>query len=188
VTAKDPNMRRDSIRPQSLLQDDGVSALVTTPVPGAATIWLAQSQSQTAAVFSTGTAVARWNYVMPNDYKQFSKGFKAYAYIVDSGSATTVAFKMDIAVQHFGYLTSTAYVCAGPTVNITVQGLSKRWPSRMSRVLLPMPLPLTYTASVEDIKPGDQLNFQLTRVGGVTGNISISHIEIERDFKPQVGD
>jgi hypothetical protein len=155
VTAKDPNMRRDSIRPQSLLQDDGVSALVTTPVPGAATIWLAQSQSQTAAVFSTGTAVARWNYVMPNDYKQFSKGFKAYAYIVDSGSATTVAFKMDIAVQHFGYLTSTAYVCAGPTVNI---------------------------------KPGDQLNFQLTRVGGVTGNISISHIEIERDFKPQVGD
>ncbi len=184
--ALNQNMAHEYISPRRFVQDDGVTIGGTSALPGATSFWYAQFMSQTVAVISTGTAAVRWDYVMPSDYKQWSKGFKAYAYIYDTASSTTVAFTMNIYGQHFNQLTSTAWAMTGTAKNITTQGLSKRWPSMMSRVLLNTPGQLTTAAGVNNVKPGDLLNFELVRTAGTSGNIYIGAIEIERDYLPQV--
>ena len=169
------------IYPQAFLQADGFTEPGQAALAGAATIWLAQSQSQTAAVFSTGTSEARVNFVVPNDYE---KGLRAWAYATHSTVTNTVTLRVDAAVIKLNALTSTSTVFVGTTTNVQVDrfnGYSMLYDSRMSRFSLPIkPVLLTYTAHVS---PGSLVNLEIERTAGTDGNLSIYAIEIEYNAK-----
>lgn len=163
--------------PNSFLQADGITAPGTTALAGDPTIWLAQvatgaGTSTTAAVFSTGTAQARLQFVVPTDYQQNAA---LWVYALHSSVTNTVTLQADVARNSIGSLTSTASVFQGTATNVQTQFTGRMNNARLSRVWVPLSTSaITYGA----LKPGDVVNILLTR-GGTNGNLNVFAAEFE---------
>lgn len=151
---------------------DGVTRPVTTPVPGSSDVWLAQTQSYTAAVFATNTASARIQLTVPADYM---RNGSLWLYAYNSTLTNTVQIRADVAKISFGALTSTSTVYNGVTTNVQTQFTGALWNARYSRVWIPLSGTVkTYGV----IKPGDLLNINIVR-SGASGNLSVFAAEFE---------
>lgn len=165
------------IQPQAMLQADGITAPGTTALAGATTIWLAQvatgaGTSTTAAVFSTGSAQARLQLVVPQDYM---RGASLWLYAMHSNVTNTATFQADVARTSIGVLTSTASTLVGTATNVQTEFTGRMRSAQMNRVWIPL------EATVGNpgvLKPGDVVNILLTR-GGTSGNTNVFAAEFE---------
>ena len=145
-----------------------------TAADGVGDVTLAQSQSQTAAVLSTGTAAVRFAWMCPND---FDGQLRVFAYGTHSTITNTVTMKVDTRVHRMNGLTSSATVYLGTDTNVQTQNAYSFLASRMSRFLLPTaPFLLTSTAG---IKAGDLVNFHVQKTGGTDGATSVYAFEVQ---------
>ena len=177
-----------------LKQNDGVTAALTSSAPGSASIYLAQQLSQTCAIFSTGTAIARFVVLIPNDYKS---NLRLYGIMNPSTTGdTTTAFCTNVQVQRLNALTSTALTATymGVTLNVqsgaftgsdpltlTTQASYLMQDSRYSLVYLPISATVLGPGP-SGFKPGDTLNFQIVKAGGTTTATALLGVDLEYNY------
>ena len=194
-------------RPQDLTQDDGVTVLGATPLPGAANSWLAQSMSQTVAVLSTGAAKVRLGMTIPWNYKG---GLRLYALMGAQTIGDNVTITASIMGQSFNKTTLTAgtysytpptggaYAIPGAATSI----LAGRYASDnplwdtpvcvVSRVQMPLAVAASYYSNANPllvagiIRSGDVLNFSIARATAGVDNVYIYGLEVQYDFKPDI--
>lgn len=163
-----------------IMANDGVvkASAVTTPLPGAAAPWVAQSASMTAAVLSTGSAKARVQFVIPND---FDRSLKLYAYASTTAAAQAITMTINVKRQAFG-ASSSATASAKVYLGTATSMLTGSWPglgeanTKVVRALLPAP-------TCADCKAGDLINVDIRRSGGVTTDLYIYAIEAQYKAK-----
>lgn len=172
VSTLDGSKGRVIVVPHDFLQDNGISAPLTNTAAGGTDIWLAQTTSYTAAVFSTGTADARIQLTVPGDYM---RGGSLWLYALNSTLTNTVQVRADVAKVSLGALTSTSSVYVGVTTNVQTQFTGRMNDARYSRVWIP----LSGTVGTGGtLKPGDLLNILVVR-SGTSGNLSVFGAEFE---------
>ena len=159
--------------------NDGVvlASAVTTPLPGAAAPWLAQSMSFTAAVMSTGSAKCRIQFVLPNDYQRF---LSLYAYASTTATPQTLTMTLNLKRQAFGASSSATYTAkvllgTATSMLLTYPGLQGA-STKMVRAKLPLP-------TCNDCKAGDLINVDVQRSGGTTTDLYIYRFEAQYDAK-----
>lgn len=176
----DASLGRDYIYPNAIFNNDGVTlaSAVTTPVPGGAGLWVAQSLSQTTFVLSTGTAGARWSYGIRGD---FAKGVNApnmnvWAYCSTTATATAFTVTLNVARRSMNNLYpqgQTVYL--GSATSITNQLTNSSITAKVLRVKLPL-------SSSARFQTGDQLNFDLQSTSLV--NLNVYRLEMEYLVNP----
>lgn len=160
------------VQAPAFLQTDGITAPPTVADPGGTTVYLAVSQSQTAAVFSTGSASARVIITVPANYMS---GGTLFLHATHSSATNTVTVQADIARISMGALTSTANVYVGPATNVSTELISPLQSARFSRVFIPLS---NTVGTFGVLKPGDQLNILIARTG-TSGDMSAYVAEFE---------
>ena len=194
-------------RPQDLTQDDGVTVLGATPLPGATSSWLAQSVSQTVAVLSTGAAKVRLGMTVPWNYKG---SLRLYALMSARTIGDNVTITASIMGQSFNHTTLTAgtysytappggaYAIPGAATSVLAGNYAcdnPLWDTPVcvvSRVQLPLAVAASYYSNANPllvagiINAGDTLNFSITRATGGTDNVYIYGLEVQYDFKQDI--
>lgn len=178
----DASLGRDYTYPNAIFATDGVTlaSAVTTPVPGSAAPWIAQSISQTAFVMGTNTASVRWTYGIRGD---FAKGVNApnmnvWAYCSTTSTANAITMTLNVSRRSMNNLYpqgETVYL--GTATSVTNQLTNSSITAKVLRIKLPMP-------STARFQVGDQLNFDLSRSGGATSDLYIYRIENEYLVNP----
>ena len=160
------------VHAKQFLQADGFTAPALVADPGGITVYMAFANSQTAAVFTTGSAQARVVMTVPADYQ---RNGALWVYATNSSLTNTVALQADIARISFGALTSTGNVYVGVSTNVQTQFTGPLLGARFSRVWVP----LSNTVGTQGtLKPGDLLNILLSRTG-TSGDLSVYAAEFE---------
>lgn len=167
------NNARVNIGPAEVFANDGVvkAESVTTPLPGAAAPWVAQSMSMTAAVMSTGSAKARIQFVLPNDYE---RGLSLYAYA--STTSTPQTFTLTLNLKRQAFNASSSATASAKVLLGTATSMTETWPglqgaeTKVVRAKLPLPV-------CSDCKAGDIVNVDIQRSGGTTSNLYIYNFE-----------
>jgi hypothetical protein len=182
IAAFDPNWARDYIYPQDVFATDGVvlASAVTTPLPGAAAPWVAQSLSRTAFVLSTGSAKARFSYGVQGD---FAKGVNApnmnvWAYASTTATAVAITVTLNVTRNSMNNLLPAGQlVYPGTATSVTSALTGSGTAGKVIRFKLPL-------SSSARFQYGDHLSFDLQRTGGVTTDLNIYRIEVEYLKKP----
>jgi hypothetical protein len=176
--------------PENMYQANNAAVITgsLTPLPGDTTVWVASSLNQNAAVFSTGTAVARVKFTVPMDYSNVNGGLRLFAHgVISTIGVTTTAFCANVFTAGMNKLTSTAGSYLGVTFNVktgefissgaislTTQTGERLLDARFSRFLIPI------SGTVAQIlHPGDTGTIELVRAAGATGNVSVNKVELQ---------
>lgn len=181
IAIKNPSLVREYIGVGNLRKSDGITAPGTSV--DTAAVYLIQAVSNTCAVLGTATAKTRFQFVVPNDYKNFMK-FYAYGYL-DTGGVTTCAITVDLAIQHFNALTSTSVVYLGASTNIQQYNAGMCCPLQdavMGRFYLPVSATVSSVPESGLIHKGDIINGLITRSAGASGNLYICGLEAEYNY------
>lgn len=181
VAQYDPAMYREFIYPQSIFANDGVvlASAVTTPLPGDAAPWVAQSVSATAFVMSTGSAKVRFSYGVPGNYlaRPNTPNMNVWVYCNTTATANAMTVTMNVARNPMNnLLPSGGTVYVGTATSITTALAGSSTAGKFLRVKMPMP-------STARFQQGDHLSFDLQRSGGVTTDLYVYRVEIE--YVPQ---
>lgn len=178
-----PNQAYLRFQPNACIQDDGITAPGTSALPGATTVWLAQTLNTTTLVLSTGTAATRMQFVVPADYQQ---GGKLWMYASISSATNTAQIAVNAYRTRMNALTSTVTSLLGVTTNVQTQyvGPLDTGAARMSRVYLPLSGTVGMIGQTGLLKVGDVVNLQVVRGGGTVGNINVRSFEFEYVKKP----
>jgi len=181
VAIKNTNLEREQIPVNRFTKSDGITSLGTSV--DTANPYYIQAVSNTCAVLGTATAKVRFQWVVPNDYKNNLK-FYAYCYL-DTVGVTTCAITVDTAIQHFNALTSTSTVYTGTSTNIQQYNAGMCCPLQdgvMGRFFLPLSSTVVSVPEVGIVHKGDIINCLITRSAGSSGNLYICDIEAEYNY------
>jgi hypothetical protein len=171
---------RDIIMPTDVLLTDGITRLGVTAVEGTEVPWLAMPVSQTAFAMSTPTSKARFNWVVPANYRN---GLAVWAYASTSVTPAVFTMALNVAVQPKNGLKTALTAYLGPDTLPLSQGSGKLdLPlTKVSR----FQLSLSNTAS-SALRAGDLVGFDLQRTGGGV-NASLYIYAIELEYRPLPG-
>ena len=171
------------------MNDDQVTRPIPTPLPGSASVYLAQYLSQTSAVLSTGAAKVRISFSVPGNYGGQPK---FYAYVATTAAvATSLSLTVNTNVQRFnnGSVINTPYAGAITNVNAPTYVPGRLINSNTSIVRLLLPVSGTAVPVLSGLnrpnvlQPGDTVNLDILRGGGTTTDMYVMKFEME--YKPQ---
>lgn len=175
-TQQDNNLQREQVYAAGhITLDDGANSPVLTPVPGNG-VWRAQYGKHSVLVMSSGTAKARIEWRLPNNYKpKMPLKIWSYGYFdVTNAAAVAVSLCVNVGALTFNKLTGTATEYRGVTINPQTANFGRLMDNKWSRFLWPTPAGLTQCALATS------LNFQFVRTGTL-GNLNIAYFEFEWD-------